>query len=110
MNLIAFAWINATTRKDGSALDPSLIASSIISEVNADGTTTAVDTVIGNGTTASISAPTAPGTYKYQVQNVDTNGDIGDPVSDAVDVVIAAPAPAAPSAPSGFTATLEAGS
>ena len=106
--LIAFAWVNATTRKDGSSLASTDIAQSIVSLVNADGSTTPVTTVTGAGTSATADAPTTPGTYKYQVQNVDTNGDIGDPVSDIADVVIPTPAPAAPAAPSDFTATLEA--
>lgn len=112
MFTIVFAWVLATVRKDGTALDPSAIGSSIISLVNADGTTTVVDTVPGNGTQATIVAPTVPGSYQYQVQNVDTNGVAGDPVLAVAPVVIAAVTPpvdsSPPAAPSNFTATLTA--
>lgn len=102
--LIAFAWVNATKREDGSALDPSQISSSVISLVNADGTTTPVATLQGNGTLTSASAPTASGTYNYQVQNVDLAGNAGAAVADIAPVVIESP----PAAPSNFTAVLQA--
>jgi hypothetical protein len=104
MFTIVFAWINALTRKDGTALAASDIGSSIVSQVNADGSTTPVATLTGNGTTTTIPAPTAPGTYNYQVQNVDTNGVVGDPVAAVAPVVIADTS--APAAPTQFTATL----
>jgi hypothetical protein len=109
MQTVVFSWVNTTTRKDGSSLSAADIGSSIISQVNADGTTTVVDTVAGNGTSATIAAPTAPGTYNYQVVNIDTNGVVGDPLAAKAPVVIQVPVDSSPpNAPTEFTATLSA--
>lgn len=112
MSTIVFAWVNATARKDQAPLSPSDIGSSIISLVNEDGTTTVVDTVVGNGTSATIAAPTEPGAYQYQVQNVDVNGVLGDAGAALAPVVIVPVAPpvdsSAPVAPTDVTATLTA--
>jgi hypothetical protein len=104
MNTVVFAWVNATTRQDGAALAAAAIGSSVVSQINADGSLTTVATVTGNGTTATIPAPTAPGTYNYQVDNIDTNGVVGATVAAVAPVVIVDSSP--PSAPTGFTATL----
>ena len=107
MSTVVFAWVNATARQDGTALDPGQIGSSIISQLNADGTSTPVTTVQGNGTSATVDAPALPGTYNYQVVNVDVNGNVGAPATAAAPVVIAPTVDnSPPAAPTGFTATL----
>lgn len=110
MSTIVLAWVNATARKDKTSLSPSDIGGSIISQVNKDGSLTTVDTVTGNGTTATLAAPTAPGTYLYQVQNVDLHGVVGDAGVAVAPVVIAPVAPpvdsSPPEAPTNVTATL----
>lgn len=107
MSTIVFAWVNATTRKDGALL--AAVGSSIISLINADKTVTPVATVTGDGTSETIPAPTVPGTYNYQVQNVDVNGVVGDPLEDVAPVVIPEPVDSSPPvAPTDFTATLTA--
>lgn len=107
MSTIVFAWVNATARKDGAPLTD--IGSSIISLINADGSLTPVATVVGNGTSETIPAPTVPGTYNYQVQNVDVNGVVGDLLEDVAPVIIPVPVDSSPPvAPTNFTATLTA--
>lgn len=109
MSTVVLAWVNATTRKDGKPLAAADIGSSIISLVNEDGSLTPVATVLGNGTSDTIPAPTVPGTYNYQVQNVDVNGVVGDPLEDVAPVVIPEPVDSSPpDAPTNFTATLTA--
>lgn len=107
MSTVVFAWVNATARQDGSALQPADIGSSVISQINADGTATAVTTVLGSGTSATVDAPALPGTYNYQVANVDIHGNVGLAVPAVAPVVIAPVIDnSPPAAPTGFTATL----
>jgi hypothetical protein len=79
LQIIALAWINATLRVDNSPLTPQMIGNSIVSIKNSDGSLTAVTTVLGPLSTATVDAPLEKGVYQYVVQHTDTSGTIGVP-------------------------------
>jgi len=101
---VVISWVNATARADGAPLPLAQIASSNIVLVNADGSTTPVITLQGDGTSITILAPTTPGTYTYGVENVDVNGVVGA-LGTAAALTIADTSP--PDAPTAVTAVLE---
>lgn len=107
MKVVVLAWVNASQRKDGTSVDASQVASSVINQVNSDGSFTPVGALNSNGTTTTIPAPALAGTYQYAVQNIDINGVPGDNGNALAPVVIAPTIDSSPLvAPTNVTAVL----
>jgi hypothetical protein len=92
MSTATLTWTPPTARADGSALDPSAIASAAIYDSLSPTPATPIGSVTGAIGTFT-TGPLAAGVHNFTVTTTDTNGDVSAPSNSASGTVaLAAPA------------------